>query len=128
MFRQDKDFHDLLMDYVNMNNARWAGRIPGQLVGGVPVVHAVREAVVDKGVPVTWMRLDMNQEGYTDKRRSPVIFYSDPSMALIAHADAITGEITPGGEDARGLEASRGRRGRSSDRWTSPRRSATRSA
>jgi hypothetical protein len=54
------------------------------------------QAVVDEGVPVTWMRLDMNKEGYTDNRRSPVIFYSDPSMALISHADAITGEIMSG--------------------------------
>lgn len=95
LFREDNDFHDQLANYVNMNSARDANGYPDNwLVAWLWYLQS--ESVVDKGVPITWMRLDMNQEGYTDKRRSPVIFYSDPSMALIAHADAITGEITPG--------------------------------
>ncbi|MHB8969837.1 MAG: hypothetical protein ACYC3X_08775 [Pirellulaceae bacterium] len=95
LFREDTDFHNTLMDYVNMNNARGPdGRPDNWLVGYLWYLQS--EAVVDKGVPVTWMRLDMNQEGYTDKRRSPLIFYSDPSMALILHAGAVTGEVTPG--------------------------------
>jgi hypothetical protein len=40
--------------------------------------------------------MDPEKEGLTDKRRSSVIFYSDPSMALIGHAEAITGEMEPG--------------------------------
>jgi hypothetical protein len=95
MFRQDKDFHNTLMDYVNMNAARGPDGLPDNWLVGY-LWYRQSEAVVDKGVPVTWMRLDMNVEGYSDKRRSPVIFYSDPSMALIAHAQAVTGEVTPG--------------------------------
>ena len=95
LFRQDTDFHNTLMDYVNMNNARGPDGYPDNWLVAY-LWYLQSEAVVDKGVPVTWMRLDVNVEGYTDKRRSPVIFYSDPPMALIAHADAITREITPG--------------------------------
>jgi hypothetical protein len=95
LFRQDTDFHNTLMDYVNMNNAGGPDGYPDNWLVAY-LWYLQSEAVVDKGIPVTWMRLDVNVEGYTDKRRSPVIFYSDPSMALIAHADAVTGEITPG--------------------------------
>ncbi len=94
MFRKDKDFHEQLMDYVTIDNARGPEGPDNWLVAYL--WYKQSEAVVDKGVPTTWMRLDVNQEGYTDKRRSPVIFYSDPSMALIAFADAITAEIIPG--------------------------------
>jgi len=95
LFRQDSDFHNSLMDYVNMNSARGPDGLPDNWLVAY-LWYLQSEAVVDKGVPVTWMRLDMNEEGYSDKRRSPVIFYSDPSMALIAHADAVTKEVTPG--------------------------------
>jgi hypothetical protein len=95
LFRQDTDFHNTLMDYVNMNNAGGPDGYPDNWLVAY-LWYLQSEAVVDKGIPVTWMRLDVNVEGYTDKRRSPVIFYSDPSMALIAHADAVTGETTPG--------------------------------
>ena len=95
LFREDTDFHNTLMDHINMNNARGPDGNPDNwLVGNLWYLQS--HAVVEKGVPVTWMRLDMNQEGYTDKRRSPVIFYSDPAMALISHSVAVTGEIMPG--------------------------------
>ena len=95
LFRQDKDFHNTLMDHINMNNARGPEGDPDNwLVGNLWYLRS--HAVVDKGVPVTWMRLDMNQEGYTDKRRSSVVYYSDPAMAEILHAAAITDEIMPG--------------------------------
>ncbi len=95
MFRTDTDFHDLMAGYINMNESRGPDGYPDNwLVGNLWYLQS--EAVVEKGVPVTWMRVDVNSEGYTDKRRSSVIFYSDPAMALISHADAITGEITPG--------------------------------
>ena len=59
--------------------------------------------------------LDVKVEGYTDKRRSPVIFYSDPPMALIAHANAITKEDVPGpGEQTR---ARWGRAGRAWEKF-----------
>ncbi|MHB0956969.1 MAG: hypothetical protein ACYC0X_13605 [Pirellulaceae bacterium] len=95
LFRKDTDFHNTLVEDLNMNNARGpTGEPDNWLVGHLWYLRS--EAVVDKGVPVTWMRLDMNKEGYTDKRRSSVIFYSDPAMALIAHSNAIMDEITPG--------------------------------
>ena len=95
MFQTDTDFHDTLGDYVNMNNARGPEGYPDNWLVGY-LWYLQSEAVVEKGVPVTWMRLDVNNEGYTDKRRSSVIFYSDPPMALISFAEAITGEIIPG--------------------------------
>jgi len=95
LFREDKDFHNTLMDHVNMNSARGPDGLPDNWLVAY-LWYRQSEDVVEKGVPVTWMRLDMNQEGLTDKRRSPVIFYSDPSMALISHAVAITEEVTPG--------------------------------
>ncbi len=95
MFRTDTDFHDTMADYVNINEVRGPDGYPDNWLVGY-LWYLQSEAVVEKGVPVTWMRVDVNNEGYTDKRRSSVIFYSDPAMALISHADAVTGEMTPG--------------------------------
>lgn len=99
MFRDDKDFHDTMVDFINIDAARGPGPDDQSVVDNWKVAYLwykQSQMVVDKGVPVTWMRIDVDKEGYTDKRRSSVIFYSDPSMALIGHADAITNEITPG--------------------------------
>ena len=96
LFREIPDFHEHvggLHQHEQRPRPGWE-RPDNWLVGYLWYLQS--EAVVDKGVPVTWMRLDMNQEGYTDKRRSPLIFYSDPSMALISHAVAVNGEVTPG--------------------------------
>ena len=59
LFRQDTDFHNTLMDYVNMNNARGPDGYPDNWLVAY-LWYLQSEAVVDKGVPVTWMRLDMN--------------------------------------------------------------------
>ncbi len=95
MFRNDTDFHNSMADYVNVDNARGPNGKPDNWLVAY-LWYKQSAAVVDKGVPVTWMRIDVNEEGLTGKRRSSIIFYSDPSMALINHADAITGEIIPG--------------------------------
>ena len=95
LFREDSDFHDTMRDYINMNNARGPDGYPDNWLVAY-LWYLQSEAVVEKGVPVTWMRVDVNNEGYTDKRRSAVIFYSDPSMALIGHAEAATKDFTPG--------------------------------
>ncbi len=95
MFRKDNDFHTTMMDFVNMNNSRGPDGYPDNWLVAY-LWYLQSEAVVEKGVPVTWMRVDVNNEGYTDKRRSSVIFYSDPAMALISHADAATKDFTPG--------------------------------
>ena len=84
-----------MSDYINMNDARGPDGYPDNWLVAY-LWYLQSEAVVEKGVPVTWMRVDVDKEGYTDKRRSSVIFYSDPSMALIGHAEAVTEEITPG--------------------------------
>jgi len=95
MFGKDTDFHSTMVDYINMNQSRGPdGRPDNWLVAYLWYLQS--QAVVDKGVPTTWMRVDVNTKGYTDKRRSSVIYYSDPSMALIGHAEAATRDFTPG--------------------------------
>ncbi len=95
MFPEDREFHELMDDYINVDLARGPnGKPDNWLVGNA--WYLLSHEVVDKGVPTTWLRLDPENEGLTDTRRSSVIFYSDPSLALIDHADAITEEMIPG--------------------------------
>jgi hypothetical protein len=94
LFRQDTDFHNTLEQHINMINSRGPDGNPDNWL--TAYLWYLKSVAVAEDVPVTWLRLDVNKEGYTDKRRSPLLFYSDPSMALIAHADAITKEFTPG--------------------------------
>ncbi len=95
LFHDDRDFHNTMVDYINMNNARGPDGYPDNWLVAY-LWYLQSEAVVEKGVPVTWMRADENEKGYADKRRSSVVFYSDPSMALLGHADAVTKDFTPG--------------------------------
>lgn len=95
MFRTDTDFHNTMMDYINMNNTRGPDGYPDNWLAAY-LWYLKSEAVLEQGVPLTWMPVDINEKGYADKRRSSVIFYSDPSMALISHADAVTKDYTPG--------------------------------
>jgi hypothetical protein len=95
MFSDDRDFHESMDDYINVDMARGPlGKPDNWLVANL--WYLLSHEVVDKGVPTTWLRLDPNQRGINDKRRSSVIFYSDPSLALIDHAEAITEEMVPG--------------------------------
>lgn len=94
LFRDDTDFHDTLASYVNMNNARGPDGKPDNWL--TAYLWYLKSVAVAEDVPVTWLRLDVNKAGYTDKRRSSLIFYSDAPMALISHASVITDEITPG--------------------------------
>ena len=94
LFREDEPFHDKML-YIDMSRAHGPdGYVDNWLVAHLWYLQS--SAVVDTGVPITWLRMDPEKEGLTDKRRSSVIFYSDPSMALIGHAEAITGEMEPG--------------------------------
>lgn len=95
LFRQDTDFHATMMDFINMNNSRGPDGYPDNWLVAY-LWYLQSEAVVEKGVPVTWMRVDVDKQTYTDKRRSSVIFYSDPGMALISHAKAATKDFVPG--------------------------------
>ncbi len=95
LFRKDRDFHDSMTNYINMNNARGPDGYPDNWLVAY-LWYLKSEAVVEKGVPVTWTRVSENGKGYADKRRSSVVFYSDPSMALLGHADAVTKDFTPG--------------------------------
>lgn len=95
MFRTDSDFHNTMVDYINMNNTRGPDGYPDNWLVAY-LWYLQSQGVVERGVPTTWMRVDVNEKGYTDKRRSSVIYYSDPSMALIGHADAATKDFTPG--------------------------------
>jgi hypothetical protein len=95
MFPTDREFHDTMVDFININEARGPDGYPDNWLVAF-LWYLQSQAVVEKGVPVTWMRIDPDNPGYTDNRRSPVIFYSDPSMSLIRHAEAITNEIIPG--------------------------------
>lgn len=95
MFRDDKDFHNTLLGHINLDNARGPdGKPDSWLVGYLWYLQA--QSVAEKGVPETWVQLDKNANGYADKHRSAVIFYSDPSMALLSHAEAVTDEMLPG--------------------------------
>jgi len=95
MFRHDEDFHNAMRDHINVNNARGPDGYPDNWLIGY-LWYLQSQAVVEKGVPVTWMRVDLDKKGYTDKRRSSVIFYSDPGMALISHARDATEDFMPG--------------------------------
>jgi hypothetical protein len=95
MFGDDRSFHESMDDYINVDLARGPiGKPDNWLVANL--WYLLSHEVVDKGVPTTWLRIDPSQRGINDKRRSSVIFYSDPSLALINHADAITEEMVPG--------------------------------
>jgi hypothetical protein len=95
MFSDDRDFHESMNDYINVDMARGPlGKPDNWLVANL--WYLLSQEVVDKGVPTTWLRLNPDERGINDKRRSSVIFYSDPSLALIDHAEAITEEMVPG--------------------------------
>jgi hypothetical protein len=95
MYRTDDEFHDEMVDYINMDKARGPDGYPDNWLTA-NLWYVKSQSVVEKGIPVTWLRIDPEDEGFTDKRRSPVVFYADAPMALIDHAEAITSEITPG--------------------------------
>jgi hypothetical protein len=95
MFADDRDFQESMNDYINVDRARGPlGKPDNWLVANL--WYLLSHEVVDKGVPTTWLRIDPEERGINDKRRSSVIFYSDPSLALINHADAITEEMVAG--------------------------------
>ena len=95
MFRDDTDFHNSLLGFISVDSARGPdGKPDSWLVGYLWYLKA--HSVAESGVPGTWVQLDSSTGGYADKRRSPVIFYSDPSMALMSHAEAVTDEMIPG--------------------------------
>jgi hypothetical protein len=95
MFRDDTDFHNSLLGYIPLDSARGVdGKPDSWLVGWLWYLQA--HSVAEKGVPDTWVQMDANSAGYGDKRRSAVIFYSDPPMALMSYAEAVTEEMIPG--------------------------------
>ena len=89
LFRTDTEFHDAMVDHINIDKARGPDGYPDNWLAA-NLWYLKSQAVVDEGIPVTWLRIDPDDEGLTDKRRSPVVFYADPPMALIDHAEAIT--------------------------------------
>ncbi len=95
LYRTDTVFHDAMYPDVNIEQAiDSAYKRPDNWLTAY-LWYKKSQAVADEGIPVTWMRLDPNKAGLTDKRRSSVLFYSDPAMAKIDHAAAVTEEITP---------------------------------
>jgi hypothetical protein len=113
LFRTDTQLHKVMKDEgIDIDgNGRFDGFPDNWLVAYLWYEKA--EEVVREGVPTTWMPVDINSQGYTDKRRSSIIFYSDPPLALIGHAEAVTDEYIPGEK----TRAAWSKAGRSWDRF-----------
>lgn len=96
LYRTDTQFHQVMKDEeIEIDNrARFNGFPDNWLTAYL--WYEKSEEVLERGVPLTWMPVNVNAQGYTDKRRSSLIYYSDPPLALIGHAEAVTDEYTPG--------------------------------
>lgn len=95
LFRDDQDFHDAMSNDISLTNARGPDNKPDNwLVGHEWYLKA--NSVVETGVPMTWLRVNQEEEGITDKRRSSLIFYSDAPMSRVNYANQIQQEVTPG--------------------------------
>ncbi len=95
LYRVDSPLHERMAEQIRMEDARDAdGDFDNWLTSHLWFLRA--QDVDGRGLPGTWLLLDINKNGISNRKRSSVVFYNDAPKALVNYASTITTERMPG--------------------------------
>ena len=91
LFAEDEDFQNLLGEHIQIEDAAGPDGLPDNWLAAY-LWYRKAENVEGLGIPITWLREDLEVEGMTSKRRSLLLFYADAPMTRMNHAAQIEDE------------------------------------